>query len=126
MFEKAPEATASEHLYFIKAKGIEAVGFEHGEGFVVRKGSGVVLQETASIHGYLTTLRTTLRDKGVIVEQEGNWIFLEDYTFDSPSTAAGVVQGRTANGRIDWKDSGGKTLKANQSSDSLEDEVGTD
>ena len=33
------------------------------------------------------------------------------YVFASPSTAAGVVQGRTANGRIDWKTKEGRTLK---------------
>ena len=37
--------------------------------------------------------------------------FTQDYLFNSPSTAAGVVQGRSANGRIDWKDNYGKTLK---------------
>ena len=37
--------------------------------------------------------------------------FTQDYRFDSPSTAAGVILGRTANGRIEWKDSGGRPLK---------------
>ncbi|MHC1686952.1 MAG: DUF4357 domain-containing protein [Methanothrix sp.] len=37
--------------------------------------------------------------------------FAQDYLFNSPSTAAGVVQGRSANGRIDWKDKNCKTLK---------------
>jgi hypothetical protein len=37
--------------------------------------------------------------------------FTQDYLFNSPSTAAGVAQGRSANGRIDWKDDRGRTLK---------------
>jgi hypothetical protein len=37
--------------------------------------------------------------------------FAQDYLFNSPSTAAGVVQGRSANGRIDWKDNSGRTLR---------------
>jgi hypothetical protein len=38
----------------------------------------------------------------------------QDYTFDSPSTAAGVVVGRTVNGREMWRDEDGRTLKENQ------------
>lgn len=34
-----------------------------------------------------------------------------DYVFSSPSTAAAVVLGRSANGRIEWKDCKGRTLK---------------
>ena len=34
-----------------------------------------------------------------------------DYTFNSPSTAAGVMLGRSANGRVEWKDATGRTLK---------------
>lgn len=35
----------------------------------------------------------------------------QDYTFNSPSTAAGVLLGRSANGRIEWKDVKGRSLK---------------
>jgi hypothetical protein len=35
----------------------------------------------------------------------------QDYPFDSPSTAAGVLLGRSSNGRIEWKDAEGQTLK---------------
>jgi hypothetical protein len=34
--------------------------------------------------------------------------------FDSPSTAAGVILGRTANGRIEWRNASGQTLKEMQ------------
>ena len=40
--------------------------------------------------------------------------FTQDYSFSSPSTAAAVALGRSANGRIEWKDKSGKTLKAFQ------------
>jgi Domain of unknown function (DUF4357) len=36
---------------------------------------------------------------------------IQDYVLPPPSTAAGVVQGRAANGRVDWKTKEGKTLK---------------
>jgi len=44
----------------------------------------------------------------------------QDYVFTSPSTAAAVVLGRSANGRIEWKDARGRTLKELQTQ-----EVGT-
>ena len=37
--------------------------------------------------------------------------------FDSPSTAAGVLLGRSTNGRVDWKDAEGRTLKELQTAD---------
>jgi len=43
---------------------------------------------------------------------DGNhYRFTQDYAFSSPSTAAAVVLGRSANGRIEWKDGLGRTLK---------------
>lgn len=36
---------------------------------------------------------------------------MQDYSFGSPSTAAAVVLGRSANGRIGWKAADGRTLK---------------
>lgn len=36
---------------------------------------------------------------------------LGTYVFSSPSTAAAVVLGRSANGRTQWKDEKGRTLK---------------
>ena len=35
----------------------------------------------------------------------------QDYVFDSPSSAAAAFLGRPANGRTEWKDNHGKTLK---------------
>ncbi|MFM6992603.1 MAG: DUF4357 domain-containing protein [Rhodoferax sp.] len=37
--------------------------------------------------------------------------FTQHYTFSAPSTAATVVLGRSANGRVEWKASDGRTLK---------------
>ncbi len=40
--------------------------------------------------------------------------FTQDYVFSSPSIAAAVVPGRSANGRVEWKDGQGRTVKALQ------------
>lgn len=46
--------------------------------------------------------------------------FTQDHAFGSPSTAAGVILARTANGRIQWKNKQGKMLKAIQMAQSEE------
>ncbi|MCE9581794.1 MAG: DUF4357 domain-containing protein [Planctomycetes bacterium] len=38
----------------------------------------------------------------------------QDFTFASPSNAAGVLLGRTANGRIEWKTEDGRSPKSIQ------------
>ena len=112
VFEKAvTKKTNKKNLLHIKAKGIEATGYEDPKGFVVMKNSGMVKTETNSIHKGMTNLRAELLQQQVVVEKNDELIFAEDYVFSSPSTAAGVVQGRAANGREDWKTLEGKTLK---------------
>lgn len=114
-FEKAVGLKgSSKHVFMIAAKGILAKGYETPDGFIVLQGSTVVLDEVPSIHRYLSDLRKELQSQGVMVSQGDHLEFAQDYLFNSPSTAAGVVQGRSANGRIDWKDNHGRTLKEYQ------------
>ena len=96
---------------FITSKGIKAQGLETQDGFVVRAGSGAVKTEVPSCHAYLKELRSALVENGVLKADGDIFVFAQDYVFASPSTAAGVVQGRAANGRVDWKTKEGKTLK---------------
>jgi hypothetical protein len=49
--------------------------------------------------------------EGVLAAVASSCRFSQDYVFTSPSTAAAVVLGRSANGRIEWKDAQGRTLK---------------
>jgi len=111
VFEKIEAPRKPARQLFVESKGIKATGYEDAKGFVVLKGSQVVKSEVPSIHQYLSTLRKDLRDQMVIVPQGPHDAFADDHAFESPSTAAGVVLGRSANGRIEWKDKDGKTLK---------------
>ena len=120
VFEKPDQAAEERATLFIKAKGILAKGYETSRGFVVLEGSECVTSEVPSIHEYLTSLRSDLIGKGVLQAQDGHYIFTENYLFTSPSTAAGIVQGRNSNGRTCWKDSTGKTLKAIQTASTIE------
>lgn len=99
---------------FIAAKGIRAEGADAAEGFIVIKGSEAVLSAVPSIRDFAAKLRSSLIRRKILVQKDGHLIFSQDFTFDSPSTAAGVVLGRSANGRTEWKDAEGVTLKAIQ------------
>ncbi len=55
--------------------------------------------------------RQELIGNGVLAAEGSGYRFSQDYVFTSPSTAAAVVLGRSANGRIEWKDGQGRTLK---------------
>lgn len=59
-------------------------------------------------------LRQELIANGVLEREGDHFRFAQDYVFPAPSTAAAVVLGRSANGRVEWKDGQGRTLKALQ------------
>ena len=104
------DATSARTLY-LSAKGVKAEGRETSDGFVVKAGAAAVTDEVPSCHSYLKELRTALLGNGVLRQVDNNYRFAQDYVFASPSTAAGVILGRSANGRIEWKSKDGKTLK---------------
>ena len=122
VFEKTVTRKANKKdLLYISAKGIVASGYEDPKGFVVMKNSGMVRAETNSIHKGMSNLRAELLLQQVVVEKNDGLVFVEDYMFSSPSTAAGVVQGRAANGREDWKTEKGITLKEIQATSATDD-----
>lgn len=110
-FDKPKVSTSKNRDLILKSKGIEARGVDSVEGFVVRAGSQAVKTEVQSIHAYMTEIRLSLLAKGVLVDTGLVFQLSQDYTFNSPSTAAGVLLGRTANGRVEWKDAKGRSLK---------------
>jgi hypothetical protein len=110
-FEKPRAPATKKDALFLRAKGIEAQGYDGAEGFVVRAGAAAVKQEVPSIHAYLSDLRRALLDTGVLEDSGDTYRLAQDYTFNSPSTAAGVLLGRSSNGRVEWKNARGRSLK---------------
>ena len=115
-FEQAPSAPAAKAspVLTCKGKGVQATGYEASQGFVVRAGSQAVADTVPSMALHVRgmyDLRQELIGNGVLVMQGGLYHFTQDYSFSSPSTAAAVVLGRGANGRIEWKAADGRTLK---------------
>jgi len=113
-FEPAPAAPVLSVELILKAKGIEARGFESTKGFVVRKGSLGVKEEAASIHAYIHNARVELLRQGVLADCGSHYEVTQDYTFPSPSNASGVLLGRTSNGRREWKAVDGRSLRSLQ------------
>lgn len=114
VFEKASSSPARGRILILKGKGIESHGFESPQGFVVRAGAGAVGREVPSIPAYLSALRRTLVGKGVLRREKDSYVLTQDYVFSSPSTAAGVLLGRSANGRLEWRTKDGRLLKGLQ------------
>jgi hypothetical protein len=99
---------------FCRNKGAFARGRRTERGFVVFSGSSAVSAERPSSEArspYVSQLRKKLVKEQSLVEREGLLVFARDIEFDSPSMAAGVVHGGSANGLTAWKNQAGKTLK---------------
>jgi hypothetical protein len=94
-------------------KGAEARGQRTASGFVVTRGSTAVLRQRQSADSYpwVLALRQQLIAEGGLIEREGFLVFTKDVEFSSPSAAAAVIHGGTANGLLAWKTKDGKTLK---------------
>lgn len=109
-----PEAKQqSGGLLFCRMKGAEARGHRTPDGFVVLAGSTAVLQERKSANKwpYVLALRQRLIADGTLIQKDGFYVFTKDFEFTSPSAAASVIEGGSANGLIEWRTKDGKVLK---------------
>ena len=108
-----PEGRSEKEPLTCEIKGLKATGHLTPAGLVVLRGSQAVLEERASAHNYpnVLTTRNKLIEEGMLVEEDDHWVFSQDVEFGSPSAAAAVVHGGSANGLIAWKDGKGRTLK---------------
>ena len=122
-FEKSEAATkdsASVIEYHLSSnardKTFKASGYETSNGFVVRAGSTTVLKLSEHATGRLGAIRQELIDKGVLreISNSKGYEFTVDYEFSSPSMAAMVCTGRSANGRREWKDKERVSLQKHQ------------
>ena len=113
-FEPVPSPPPATLELFLNARGVEARGYESATGFVVRSGSQAAKSETKSIQHFLTDLRQSLLEQGVLTDKGLTYELTQDYAFNSPSTASGVLLSRASNGRTEWKTIDGRTLKSIQ------------
>jgi hypothetical protein len=115
-FEQSPlkSARGQTPALTCQGRGVVASGHDTPQGFVVRAGSFSAKDEVQSLKDHfpgVIELRADLLKSGVLASEGDRHRFTQDYTFSSPSLASAVVLGRSSNGRTDWKDASGKTLK---------------
>lgn len=109
----AAESVQAEGMLYCRIKDAEAKGQRTPNGFVVFSGSTAVLKERGSSESYPYVLnrRRELLAEGLLVEKNGFLTFTKDTEFSSPSAAAAVVHGGSANGLTAWKNRAGRSLK---------------
>lgn len=101
----------AEQVFLCESEGASARGMYRDDGFLVLKGSiarreDVPIAEANSPDRY----QVKLIESGVVREDGEALIFAEDHLFRSPSMAATVLIGKTANGWVEWKNEQGVTL----------------
>lgn len=102
--EPATHATEESPTFdfTMPSKGIAATAREQDGQFVVLAGSSV-RGSWEGVSGGYERLYEQLCASGVLAEKEsGKRYFTTDTAFSSPSAAAAVVAGRSANGRLSW------------------------
>ena len=115
--QKEDAASTARQMYSCGTKDWDAEGYESNAGFVVKKGSQAKGTTTTSMTMGLK-LRDALLANGILVPDGDHYRFSKNFEFGSPSVAAAIVLGRQANGRTEWKDSSGVTLKEHQLAES--------
>ena len=105
--KRRTSSSVNSPTFYIKGKDADAVGRYSDGKFTVLKGSVFSCTEAPSYTGK-EKRKQFIGEHCTVVS--GLLGLKEDYTFNSPSTAAEYVLGRHANGRIMWKDDIGQTL----------------
>ncbi|MDB5346258.1 MAG: hypothetical protein JWP89_4635 [Schlesneria sp.] len=107
------EAIQTANILYCRIRGLEARGKRTSGGFVVLKGSMAVLEERQSTENYpyVVADRKKLISDKVLIQHDSALSFTKDVEFSSPSAAAVVIHGGSANGLTAWKSADGVTLK---------------
>lgn len=95
-------------IFYLKDKtGIRASGKLVSDGFAVLRDSTISATVATSVSQFVLQKRQRLMDQGIVK----NNIFIQDWTFTSPSLAAAIVVGYSINGRTAWKTKKGMSIK---------------
>ena len=81
---------------------ISALGQEIDGEFFVLKGSKARVEWVGTERGYQGLFKQLVAEGLLVAQGSDNLVFSDDYAFSSPSAAAAVVCGRSANGRTSW------------------------
>ena len=107
------ESEAEREMLTCKIKNVVASGYLTPNGIVVLAGSEAVLKERSSAKKWPSVMvqRNKLIEDGGLVQEGDKYVFVKDTEFSSPSSAAAVIHGGSANGLTAWVNANGKSLK---------------
>lgn len=107
------EGDTEREMLTCKIKKVVATGYLTPNGIVVLSGSTAVLKERSSAKKWPSVMaqRNKLIDEGGLVKNGDKYEFVKDAEFSSPSSAAAVIHGGSANGLTAWVNVDGKSLK---------------
>ena len=107
-----PEMRQDRVVMFCKGPDASAQGYETADGFVVMAGALLRRRATESRYPAVTKRVEAMHAEGLLeTVSDDQFKLTADHLFTSPSLAADVVLGRSANGRTEWKTADGQTLK---------------
>lgn len=107
-------------------EGVKATAQEIDSEFTVREGSTARKRWVGTALGSYRALRDKLEADGTLVPAKDGTLmrFTRDHVFTSPSAAAAVILGRSANGRSEWKEAVSGTSFGEWQSRNIDTSVG--
>lgn len=107
------ESEAEREMLTCKIKNVVASGYLTPNGIVVLATSEAVLEERGSAKKWPSVIaqRNKLIEEGGLVQEGDKYVFVKNTEFSSPSSAAAVIHGGSANGLTAWANANGKSLK---------------
>jgi hypothetical protein len=105
-----PDYTQTKEL-FLNLGGLKANAINTDEGILVRAGSQAAKNVAQGLSSGYKALRDKLIGDGMLKLEGDKYIFQSNQLFSAASPAAAVVVGYSINGRDNWKDIKGRSLK---------------
>jgi hypothetical protein len=106
------EKNISDPLFICKGKDALATGRMTNDGFVVYKDSTATSDiSKAVIDRNQKIIEKLLKNNYLEKKNDGLYIFVKDYVFNSPSAASDITLGNSTSGWKKWKTESGKTLE---------------
>jgi hypothetical protein len=88
-----------------------AQGVENARGFLVHEGALGRREAKVMLATYKRLCEQLIEEGILVAEGDAQLRLTKSYLFDAPSAAASVLSGGNKNGRTEWRDEEGRTLK---------------